>query len=98
MNERIHWSKRHRRAASERKAAFLMMPRVEIPCTVKMTRVAPRALDDDNLRGSLKNLRDGIADRLGVDDRSPLVKWEYAQERGPARHYSVVVEVPETLA
>lgn len=59
--------------------------------TVKLMRVAPSAgLDDDNLRGALKAIRDGVADALGVDDRDPRVEWKYDQRRGP---YAVEVTI-----
>lgn len=48
---------------------------------VLLTRFSAGELDDDNLRGSLKGYRDGIAARLKLDDGSPLVRWEYAQQR-----------------
>lgn len=54
---------------------------MSLPCVVRLTRLSPGTLDDDNLRGALKAVRDGVADRLGVDDRDPRVTWEYAQER-----------------
>lgn len=37
-------------------------------------------MDGDNLQAACKGLRDGIADRLGVDDGDPRVTWHYAQE------------------
>lgn len=62
-----------------------------LPCTVKLTRIAPSdGLDDDNLRGALKAARDEMAVLLGLpvtrrgqaDDRDPRVSWEYDQRRG----------------
>lgn len=93
LNERVHWSVRQRRARNERRAAWLLMQKVPVPCTVKLTRIAFNALDDDNLRASLKGCRDGVAQRLGVDDGGDAVRWEYAQERGPRGHYAVSIEV-----
>lgn len=62
-----------------------------LPCVVHMTRLAPsNGLDDDNLRGALKGVRDELARWLGVDDRSPLVTWQYDQRRG---EYAVEVAV-----
>jgi len=94
-NQREHWGKKARRAKSERQAAYLLtkgkLPTP--PCVVKLVRVAPRELDDDNLRGSMKSIRDGIADRLGIDDRDPLVTWEYGQAQGKPKEYAVLVEV-----
>jgi hypothetical protein len=62
--------------------------------TVTMARVAPRELDDDNLRGALKAVRDGIADAFGVNDRDPRVTWVYGQRRGSTpRTYAVQVDI-----
>lgn len=38
-----------------------------------------RRLDDDNLQGSLKPLRDAIADSLQLDDGDRRITWEYNQ-------------------
>lgn len=38
-----------------------------------------RELDDDNLRGGLKFLRDAIADWLELDDGERTIAWEYTQ-------------------
>lgn len=66
-----------------------------VPCSVLLTRVSPgNGLDDDNLRGSLKGIRDELAAWLGVDDRSPLVTWAYAQSRGKAWGVEVLVSQP----
>jgi len=58
--------------------------RPQIPCTVILTRVAPSAgVDDDNLVGALKGVRDQVAAWLGVDDRHRnQVRYRYAQRRG----------------
>lgn len=64
-----------------------------LPCTVTLTRIAPRDLDGDNLQSSLKAIRDGVADFLKVDDRDSRVTWAYAQERGAPKFYGVRVEI-----
>lgn len=62
--------------------------------SVQITRIAPRELDDDNLRASAKSIRDGITDALGLkNDRDPKLQWEYAQERGAPKQYAVRVTV-----
>jgi hypothetical protein len=92
-NKREHWGARAARAARERKAALLLVkpelrklgrPRL----AVHLTRIAPRELDDDNLRSSLKAVRDGVAAALRVDDSSPLIEWVYWQRKGeePGEH------------
>jgi hypothetical protein len=92
LNLREHWRKRAKRVKSERQAAYLITPYgVRLPCTVKLTRIAPRALDGDNWQAGAKGIRDGIADKLGVDDRDPRVTWEYGQERG--KPYAVRVTI-----
>jgi hypothetical protein len=93
-NQREHWRVRHRRTRYEREAVSLLMPKgVPIPCTVRLTRISPGILDDDNLRGALKSVRDEIAKLSGVDDADPRIRWEYDQHRAGARRYEVRVEV-----
>jgi hypothetical protein len=48
---------------------------------VTMVAHRHRILDDDNLVGSLKPLRDAIAQWLGVDDGDPRLTWESHQIR-----------------
>lgn len=65
------------------------------PVVVTLTRLSRGELDDDNLRGALKSVRDGVADALGLkSDRDPRVRWEYGQGRGTkAQPYGVRIEV-----
>ena len=51
-----------------------------IVAAIGMTRIGQKKLDDDNVRGALKAIRDGIADALGTDDGSECLSWAYAQE------------------
>lgn len=65
------------------------------PVTVTLTRVAPgrsKGLDGDNLRGAMKNIRDVLAEVMGLtnDRESERLEWKYAQARGP---WGVRVEV-----
>lgn len=98
MNERGHWRVRHTRMTHHRDTAKTFFNRwVSVyalahvsPLPVKLVRVSPSKLDDDNLRSALKGVRDGIADALHVDDGSDHVAWDYGQERGP---FGVWVEV-----
>jgi len=63
-------------------------PVVNMPCTIKLTRISPRMLDDDNLRGAFKWIRDAIADKIrpgfapGRADDTEEMKWEYSQRKG----------------
>jgi hypothetical protein len=87
-NAHEHWRVRQKRAKHHRWSARFAAEHASIapkeyPITVRMTRVCARKLDSDNLSGSCKHVRDGIADWLGVDDgRDDLVTWEYAQSIG----------------
>jgi hypothetical protein len=96
-NKRLHWSKRARIAKQERECAWLLLlewrfaPR--LPCTITLTRAtsATRFLDDDNLRGVLKSIRDGVADRLKIDDGDMRIEWKYGQVRCKRGEFGVFV-------
>lgn len=62
---------------------------------VVLTRISPqRFKDNDNLVGSLKAVRDGVADCLGIDDGDDRLTWIYEQENSGKRgYYSVRVTV-----
>ena len=96
LNVREHWAKRAARAKAQRRTAYTLSraraAAVGLPAVVTMTRIAPsNGLDDDNLQGGLKSVRDGVADALQVDDRDPRVTWRYGQQRG--KGYGVLVEL-----
>lgn len=96
-NAHEHWRARQRRAKAQRLAVHAVVGDlfycVKLPCTVTLTRIAPRALDGDNLQGALKAVRDEIAAAIGVDDGDPGYTWRYAQKRGKPREYAVRVEI-----
>ena len=94
MNARGHWAPRAARAKQHRQLThwtLLTNSRPTLPCTVTLTRIAPRGLDGDNLQASFKATRDGVADWLDVDDRDPRVVWRYAQRRGECKQYAVEI-------
>jgi hypothetical protein len=94
LNQREHWSVRAKRAKEHRLEAWVMTPslsNIKPPMAIKLTRIGPRRLDGDNLQGALKNIRDGIADRLGIDDGSALIRWSYDQESRGEGNYAVVI-------
>jgi hypothetical protein len=99
-NQREHWAiKFHRKKTQqlEMLAALhnnLIGKRIEFPCVVRLTRIGPKALDSDNLAGSLKHVQDSIARKLGVDDGdTEKVRWEYAQFPVRIREYAVKVQI-----
>lgn len=81
LNAREHWAKRARRAKQERRLAYITTTKHPTPCRVHLVRCGPRLMDDDGVIASLKNVRDGIADRIGVDDGSELIKFTYGQRK-----------------
>ncbi len=93
-NSRMHWAVKAARVKSQRQQAYLLTQALKsllLPATIALVRVSPRLLDDDNLRSALKAVRDGIADRLGIDDRDPRVEWAYGQEKGKPKQQGVRV-------
>ena len=83
-----HWSQRYRRRKACRDLGFWLVKMqswMAAPAALKvtLTRVAPSTgLDDDNLRGAFKSVRDGIADKLMRKDNDPDIEWCYSQSRG----------------
>ncbi len=94
-NQRVHWAVKAGEAKSQKRWVRLKFPHDHLRPLVRvtMTRVSAGTMDDDGLRAALKGIRDGIAIRLGVNDGGPLVRWEYAQEKGPIGKHLVRVRV-----
>ena len=96
-NLRLHWAVKAKLAKSHRSKAFSALASVAAPpappCTLVLTRVAPRALDGDNLQSAFKAVRDGVADWLGVDDGHQQLDWQYKQRKDGSKVYAVEIEV-----
>ncbi len=93
-----HWRARDRRVKSERESVAWMLvgaPIPATPCTVLITRIAPgNGLDDDNLAGACKAVRDEFSKWIGVNDRrSDIVKYTYDQRRGTKGEWGVRIQV-----
>jgi hypothetical protein len=78
----------------------LLNHKINPPCKVILTRIAPRKLDDeDNLRTALKASKDFVADMLipglapGRADGKSEIAWEFKQEKGKVREYSLKIEL-----
>jgi hypothetical protein len=107
-NSRSHWAQKARRVKEQRSLASMVL-RTRVPrppwtvrdhgvLVVELTRIAPRLLDDDNLRGACKATRDGVADYLGVKDNDPRVDWVYRQLQRDPHEYAVrIVLLPVPL-
>lgn len=98
-NLREHWAQKAKRNRDQRGVVKLtctptfMSNGVALPVCVRLTRIAPRQLDGDNLVSCFKAVRDGVADALGVDDRDARVRWSYNQERGQPKQHALRIEV-----
>ena len=94
-NARGSWHGGASRAARQRSIVALVFRtlRCAVPCNVRIIRIAPSRLDDDNLARAAKAVRDELASWLGVDDRDPRVSWSVAQTKDGVREYAVRVIV-----
>lgn len=92
---------RWRAAASKRKAqrrtvdwALRGAVLPSLPVVVTLTRIATRSLDDDNLAGAFKSIRDAVADRLGCGDSAKdPIQWAYAQRKGAPSEYAIEIKI-----
>lgn len=99
MNARDPWQVRNERRKRQRSAVmFASLPdlihrihAMPLPVVVTITRIGPRTLDDDNLRGSAKFVRDAVAHMLGIDDGDAMVSWRYEQEK--FKRYGVRIKI-----
>lgn len=99
-NKREHWAVKAKRSKGHRETARWLLGVAGVRPTwgrmrVKLTRIAPRHMDSDNLAAGCKATRDGIADWLGIDDGCDRLTWEYAQRKGDVRQYAVQVQITE---
>ena len=103
LNQREHWATKARRVKMQRGVVTMALrqyghvldelrtaPRVR----VLLVRMSPRKLDDDNLRGALKAVRDAVAAWVGIDDGSERYEWHYDQRKG-ALGVQIFIGLPE---
>lgn len=98
LNSRKHWRHTWRerkkvRGSTVGQLRLLHPRRPRPPLVIKLTRVSVGTMDSDNLQATLKGVRDGVQDWLGIDDGSDLLSWEYEQEKGPRGYHAVRIEV-----
>jgi hypothetical protein len=98
LNSRGHWAKGHRDVKQARGATNLLLLQhapPPLPLQITITRHAVRLLDDDNAVGSLKSVRDSVADWLSVNDRDPRIHWVVGQTKCKRADVGVVIEIRE---
>lgn len=97
-----HWTEKNDRHKVQKRIVFYSLSphkeKLSLPCTVRMTRLAPRELDEkDNLRIALKWVADSIAEVITQDfvpgraDGDKRIKWEYNQQF--SKEYKVKIEI-----
>lgn len=105
-NQREHWAQKQRRVRAQREEVYLRLwrsphRRPTLPCTITITRIAPRMLDGhDNLSGSAKAVVDGMSDWLAGaygtgEDRQVGLTWRYAQRPGKPKEYAVEITIED---
>jgi hypothetical protein len=104
--DRVKWYEIAKLAKRERRETFYRMKEAHPfplslldlmgPIQIRLTRTGPsQGLDGDNLQGSLKSVRDGIADWLKIDDGDPRLVFSYDQERNDRWRVIVEIEGPD---
>ena len=74
-----------------------LLSQITLPVKMTLIRIAPRALDDDNLAYGLKSHRDCICDLIrpgmapGRADGDSLVKVKYMQNKGKPKEYALKI-------
>ena len=102
-----HWSKRYalnKKHSAQVRAQCQDIKKIELPCTIILTREAPKLMDYDNYVFSCKHVVDVIADLLipglaaGRADGDKRLKFEYEQVKRLGKQYFVCIEVKKTFA
>jgi hypothetical protein len=100
-----HWTKKRKRSIVHKERIWnewIIQGKPEIipPCIVKLSRIAPRMLDEeDNLRTAFKHIKDHIADIIipflapGRADGNKGIKWEFNQYKGKPKEYALQIEI-----
>jgi len=98
-----HWTKKHRRHKLQKQAVkdefIKISEKINTPCEVNLTRIAPRNLDYDNLCSSQKTIFDALCDciipglKAGRADGEGKIKAHYFQEKGRPKEYAVKIEI-----
>lgn len=104
-NSSEHWrikSKRHKQQQFLISCLFRHNAQpIVLPCIVKLSRLSPRLLDDDNLRTAFKWIRDEIADWLilghlpklkGRNDSDQRITWQYDQKQQQQQGIRIEIE------
>lgn len=104
FNVQEHWTrsyKRHRRQKQIISLSLRNATSKQLPVNILLTRHSPRNLDGDNLQGSLKYIRDAVAEHFvenkapGRADDDPRISWDYSQTKSSEKGVSLTFTWPE---
>ena len=103
-NSSEHWAVKGKRHKLQKRWIKLSLNlyrlKIPLPCKIKLTRIAPRKLDEgDNLPTAFKYIRDALSELItgetiaGRSDNDERISWEYSQEKGDPKKYSIRIEI-----
>lgn len=109
-NTHEHWTKSNKRHQNQKKAVKLILTPyfndstlshiLCLPCTISLTRIAPRSLDvDENLPMAFKWVKDAICElflpgkAIGRADDDKRIQTKYEQMKGLPKEYAILVEI-----
>jgi len=103
-NSREHWTKKAKRHTKQKDAIkYSLANHLDdscLPCTIKLTRIAPRKLDQwDNLPMAFKWILDSLCSILipgkaiGQSDSDKRIQVRYDQIRGVPHEYAIEIEI-----
>lgn len=103
-NLREHWGACAKRSSDHKSAVTAVLnttrwaPSVreaDVIFDVTLVRYGAKSMDDDNLAGGFKAVRDAVAHYLDVDDGGPLIRFEYRQVTPSPYGIAIrIIEVP----
>lgn len=63
---------------------------------VTLTRISPGVTDGDGLQGgTMKAVRDAVAEWIGIDDGHARIRWSYEQQGCPLRMFALRIDVED---
>jgi hypothetical protein len=102
-NSITHWRQIHNIKKKHQKTIRCLRlrdkPKLQTPALIALTRIAPREYDYDNLVMAFKPIRDILASLFfpekapGHADASKDLTWQYLQEKGSLRQYSIKITI-----
>ena len=102
-NNHDHWTKKHARHKKQKQIVSFALHSTNLtippPCSIILTRIAPRQLDYDNLLSSFKWILDSVCDFIipgllpGRADSDPRLTITYSQQKTLPKQYGIQIEI-----